>query len=84
MKVWAAQDAKARFSAMLDCCEKDGPQLVTRRGVDAAVLVPVEQWQRMQRKVVPTLKELLLGEGWRGDMTLPARGKARRRPVPPL
>jgi prevent-host-death family protein len=84
MKVWAAQDAKARFSAMLDACVHNGPQLVTRRGVDAAVLVPVEQWQRMQSKPVPTLKELLLADGWRGDMVMPERGKARRRPATAL
>ena len=44
MKAWRVQDAKARFSGLLDDCRKEGPQLVTRRGV--AVLVPIEDWQR--------------------------------------
>ena len=40
MKSWPVQDAKARFSELLDTCLRDGPQVVTKRGVEAAVLVP--------------------------------------------
>jgi hypothetical protein len=32
MKRWAVQDAKARFSEMLDACLAEGPQMVTRGG----------------------------------------------------
>ncbi len=38
MKSWPVQDAKARFSEMLATCLKEGPQVVTKRGADAAVL----------------------------------------------
>jgi antitoxin Phd len=82
MKVWAVQDAKARFSEMLDACIRNGPQLVTKRGADAAVLVPVEEWNRMQQEAGPTLKSVLLGDGWRGDLPLPQRGLTRRRSLP--
>ena len=37
VKSWPVQDAKARFSEMLDICLSEGPQLITRRGADAAV-----------------------------------------------
>ncbi|MBW7947287.1 MAG: type II toxin-antitoxin system Phd/YefM family antitoxin, partial [Sphingomonadaceae bacterium] len=47
MKVWPVQDAKARFSEMLETCVAEGPQLVTKRGEEAAVLVPAAQWRRM-------------------------------------
>jgi antitoxin Phd len=57
---WPVQDAKARFSEFLDACIANGPQLVTRRGTQAAVLVPFEQWQRMSEQAQPTLKEWLL------------------------
>ena len=61
MRAWAVQDAKARFSEMLETCLKEGPQVVTKRGAEAAVLfVPVAEWRRVQRSVRPTLKELLL------------------------
>lgn len=79
MRSWPVQDAKARFSELLDTCLKEGPQVVTRRGADAAVLVPVDDWRRLQRAARPTLKELLLGDRARGDIPLPERGRTRRR-----
>ncbi len=79
MKPWPVQDAKARFSELLDACLKKGPQLVTRRGVETAVLVPAEQWHRLTSAAKPTLKELLLSDTARGDLNLPPRGALRRR-----
>jgi antitoxin Phd len=79
MKPWPVQDAKARFSELLDACLKKGPQLVTRRGVETAVLVPAEQWQRLTSAAKPTLKELLLSDAARGDLNIPLRGGLRRR-----
>lgn len=79
MKAWPVQDAKARFSEMLEACLKKGPQLVTRRGVEAAVLVPAEQWQRLASEAKPTLKELLLGDAARGELNIAQRGTRRRR-----
>ena len=60
MKSWPVQDAKARFSKLLDTCLREGPQIVTKRGSVAAVLVPIEDWRRLQKSARPTLKELLL------------------------
>ena len=40
MGSWPVQDAKARFSELLDTALRSGPQVVTRRSVEAAVLVP--------------------------------------------
>jgi len=79
MSSWPVQDAKARFSELLDTCLRDGPQIVTRRGAETAVLVPVEDWRRLQRAARPTLKALLLADTARGDLVLPARGGRRRR-----
>jgi antitoxin Phd len=76
---WSVQDAKARFSELLETCLNEGPQLVTRRGTDAAVLVPVRDWQELQRMARPSLKDLLLAEGPRADIKLPKRGGRRRR-----
>ena len=79
MKSWPVQDAKARFSEMLDSCLKEGPQVVTRRGVEAAVLVPADAWRRLQQAARPSLKELLLTDDWRGDVPVISRGARRRR-----
>lgn len=84
MHTWPVQDAKARFSEFLDACLIEGPQMVTRRGAEAAVLVPVQEWRRLQSAARPSLKELLLSDQARTDMMLPARGQARRRPVEPM
>ena len=84
MHTWPVQDAKARFSEFLDACLLEGPQMVTRRGAEAAVLVPVQEWRRLQSAARPSLKQLLLADQARNDMILPARGLAKRRNVEPM
>lgn len=81
MRTWPVQDAKARFSEMLETCLREGPQIVTKRGTDAAVLVPVTDWQRLRRAARPTLKDLLLADTARGELIVPPRGRRRRRKV---
>lgn len=80
MHTWPVQDAKARFSEFLDACMTEGPQMVTKRGSEAAVLVPVQEWRRLQSASRPSLKDLLLTDQARADWVLPARGQAKRRP----
>ena len=77
---WPVQDAKARFSEFLEASLNEGPQIVTRRGVEAAVLVPFEEWCRLQSSARPTLKELLLAETPRAEIPVPPRRRWRRRP----
>ena len=79
MASWQLQDAKARFSEFLDAALKEGPQMVTRRGVEAAVLVPVDEWRRLQREARRNIKDLLLGEGPHFEDIAPNRGLSRRR-----
>lgn len=79
MASWQVQDAKARFSEFLDATIKKGPQVVTRRGIETAVLVPIEEWNRLQKAARPGLKEWLLAPEPRcGDLTY-ERGKLRSR-----
>ena len=79
---WQVQDAKARFSEFLEACLKYGPQIVTRRGVEAAVLVPIELWRRLEEETKPTLKDLLLAPEPRTGTLTPPRQCHRHR-VPP-
>lgn len=81
MNSWQLQEAKARFSEFLDAALKKGPQVVTRRGVEEAVLVPMEEWKRLQREGRPNIKELLLGEGPRFEDIAPKRGERKSRPA---
>ena len=82
MAWWQVQDAKARFSELLDAAINNGPQVVTRRGIETAVLVPIEEWRRLQRAARPGLKALLLGPGpCFEDLISPRRTLRRRAPV---
>lgn len=82
MQRWAVQDAKARFSEFLDNCVNQGPQLVTKRGVEAAVLIPIEVWHKLQENTKPSLKQLLLTDNGRyDDLVIPKRGNAQRRKI---
>lgn len=80
MSSWQLQEAKSRFSEFLDAALTKGPQVVTRRGVEAAVLVPIDEWRRLQRTSRPNIKELLLGPEPRFHLVLPKRSKWKRRP----
>jgi len=53
MASWQVQDAKARFSEFLDATLKKGPQVVTRRGVETAVLVPLRNGAACRMRLGP-------------------------------
>lgn len=76
---WQVQTAKARFSELLEKTIAEGLQIVTRRGIDTAVVVPLEQWQRLQRIAQPNLKELLLASEPRAESLAPPRRRLPRR-----
>lgn len=84
MKAWPVQDAKARFSEFLGACLADGPQMVTKRGAETAVLVSVAEWRRLHGAAKPSFKELLLSDAARTEYLVPQRGMARRRRIAPL
>ena len=80
MGTWQLQDAKARLSELLDTAKEEGPQIVTRRGVEEVVIVPMAEWRRMQASQRPNIKDVLLS-GPKFEMVLPDRRKRRRRPT---
>jgi len=82
MSSWPVQDAKARFSELLDRCVAEGPQTVTKRGSETAVLVPIDEWRRLKASARPSLKDLLMSDAGRGEMNIPPRGTLRLRPPP--
>ena len=59
----SSQDAKNRFSAVVDAALAGSPQSVTRRGKPAVVVLSAEDYERLSRLEkanAPTLGELLL------------------------
>jgi antitoxin Phd len=79
MASWQLQEAKSRFSEFLNAALKKGPQIVTRRGVEEAVLVPIDEWRRLQQARRPNIKELLLS-GPKFENIVPPRKRWKRRP----
>lgn len=79
-KTWRVQEAKARFSEFLESCIREGPQIVTRGGVEAAVLLPIEQWRRMGAMATPDLKGWLLAPEARTETLTPPRVRRCQRP----
>ena len=63
MAVWPLQDAKNKFSAVVNAAIAGEPQQVTRRGHPAVVVLAAEEYERLrrlERAGAPTLGELLL------------------------
>ena len=89
MKTWQLQHAKAHFSEVVDLAVKEGPQLITRRGIETAVLVRIDEWNRLHAKDKSKtlnneerLERALNYLRSAPDFTLPARGRVRmRKPV---
>lgn len=78
MKTWQSQEAEAHFAELLESSLRDGPQVVTQRGIETAVVLSIADWRKLQG-TRPTLKELLLSDQARADIPVPPRGRGKRR-----
>ena len=61
--MWSAQDARNRFSALVEAAPRGEPQLVTKRGAPAVVVVAVEQYARLkalEKQPTPSFTNQLL------------------------
>ena len=67
---WTLQDAKNKFSAVVQAALAGEPQRVTRRGKPAVVIIDVDEYERLhylERATAPTLPELLIAIPGKGD-----------------
>jgi prevent-host-death family protein len=81
MHTWPVQDAKARFSELLETSLAEGPQVVTKHGKAAAVLVPIRQWEALQATGKRTLKQLMLDRTVIAELVTPPRGGLKLRKI---
>ena len=84
MAQWALQDAKNRFSAVVDAALAGEPQQVTRRGKPTVVVLAVEDYQRLrqaEKANAPTFIEHLLSIPKGGPEDLFERAPLRLRDV---
>ena len=83
MPEWPVQEAKARFSEFLEASETRGPQLVTKRGEEKAVLIPIRLWRRLTEPPKRNAIEVLLAPEARiDDLPVPDRKMYRGRKIP--
>jgi prevent-host-death family protein len=58
---WQIQEAKQRFSELIRSVQADGPQFVTKHGQEIAVVIDIDEYQRLHEAHAPrTFKSWLL------------------------
>ncbi|MBW1723529.1 MAG: type II toxin-antitoxin system Phd/YefM family antitoxin [Deltaproteobacteria bacterium] len=46
-RVWQLQEAKNKFSRLVEKAQKNGPQIVTKHGKEAVVVLSVDEYKKM-------------------------------------
>jgi antitoxin Phd len=57
MSIWQLSDAKAKLGKVIDLAMENGPQIVTRRGVETAVILSIDQWKHLLANQRPEVKQ---------------------------
>ncbi len=64
-RVWQLQEAKNKFSEVVDEAIKQGPQIITKRGVETVIVLSYEEYRRVmlsQKKLSDFFRESPLAE----------------------
>ena len=79
MHVWQLQEAKAQLSEVVRLCSVEGPQVLTVRGKETAVILSTEDFEKMKAKK-PKFTEFMQKSPLRGvDLELKRdRSKGRK------
>jgi antitoxin Phd len=63
--IWQLQEAKNKLSEVVEAALNDGPQVITRRGADTAVVLSYAEYRRLlltQKKLSDFFRESPLAE----------------------
>jgi prevent-host-death family protein len=60
MAIWQVQEAKSRFSEVIEEAAKKGPQVITRHGTRTAVILSIADYQALTAQK-SNLRDHLLG-----------------------
>jgi prevent-host-death family protein len=77
MHTWQLQEAKSRFSEVVDLTLKEGPQMVTRRGEEAVVILAAHDYWRLNGQTT-RLMDCLLNAPRGEPLALERSGEAIR------
>ena len=47
IRSWQLQEAKNKLSRVVDSAVNDGPQIITKRGVEVAIVISYAEYQKM-------------------------------------
>ena len=47
--VWQLQEAKNKFSSLVDKAHHEGPQVVTKHGKESVVIIAIEDYQKLKK-----------------------------------
>jgi prevent-host-death family protein len=76
--LWTVAEAKAKLSEVIEQAKKHGPQVITRNGRRAAVVVDAEEWERRNKRS-GNLAEFFAASPLRGSRLKSPRSKDRLR-----
>ena len=78
---WQLQEAKNRFSEVVQRARKEGPQVVTLRGERAAIVISAKAYDELMAKHPSVVDHLLSGPRWPDDLveTINMRAKTPSR-----
>ena len=74
---WQVQDAKQRFSELIRTAHADGPQVVTRRGEEIAVVIDIAEYRLLKGETAEFKDYLRSGPGF-DDLDLDRTGELPR------
>ncbi|MGH8143001.1 MAG: type II toxin-antitoxin system Phd/YefM family antitoxin [Steroidobacteraceae bacterium] len=78
--LWTVAEAKAKLSEVIEHAHKRGPQMITRNGRRAAVVVDAEEWERRTQRA-GTLADFFASSPLRRSGQKLKRSKDRLRPT---
>jgi len=78
--IWQLQDAKSKFSELVEQALAQGAQIVTRRGKKAVVILPYEEYERLTQPK-ENLSQFLLNSPLAGSELVIERDKSLPRKV---
>jgi antitoxin Phd len=64
MRKWQMQQAKAKFAEVVKRATSEGPQIVTYRGADTAVVLSIDEYRRLNGARPSLVEFLLSGPKW--------------------
>ena len=74
-----AFDITTQLAALVEAAAKEGPQIVTKDGVETAVLLSITEWKRLQPAVKTSSVDPLLDPNGPHDIYIPPRGRYKHR-----